>query len=113
MDKNNLPLAGIRVADFGQIVAMPFTAQILGWLGAEVILVETHSRLTTRVWPPFAEAVPGVNRSGGFNTINNTKLGFTLNLRESEGMELAKSLISISDIVAENYSTGAMDRMVF
>ncbi len=108
---NNQPLKGIRVADFGQIVAMPFTAQILGWLGAEVILVETKHRLTTRVWPPFAEAEPGVNRSGGFNTINNTKLGVTLNLREPQGMELAKRLISISDIVAENYSTGTMERM--
>jgi len=108
---NNQPLKGIRVADFGQIVAMPFTAQILGWLGAEVILVETKHRLTTRAWPPFAEAEPGVNRSGGFNTINNTKLGCTLNLREPQGMELAKRLISISDIVAENYSTGTMERM--
>ena len=108
---NNQPLKGIRVADFGQIVAMPFTAQILGWLGAEVILVETKHRLTTRAWPPFAEAEPGVNRSGGFNTINNTKLGCTLNLQKPQGMELAKRLISISDIVAENYSTGTMERM--
>ena len=68
------PLKGIRVADFGQIVAMPFTAQVLAWLGAEVILVETQERLTTRAWPPFAESIPGVNRSGGFNTINNDKL---------------------------------------
>ena len=65
MSIKNQPLKGIRVADFGQIVAMPFTAQILGWLGAEVVLVETKHRLTTRVWPPFAEAIPGVNRSGG------------------------------------------------
>ena len=56
---NNQPLKEIRVADFGQIVAMPFTAQILGWLGAEMILVETKHRLTTRAWPPFAEAEPG------------------------------------------------------
>lgn len=105
------PLAGIRVADFGQIVAMPFTAQILGWLGAEIILVETQQRLTTRVWPPFAEAIPGVNRSGGFNSINNGKLGCTLNLSDPKGMELAKRLISISDILAENYSTGTMERM--
>ena len=111
MDIKDQPLTGMRVADFGQIVAMPFTAQILGWLGAEVILVETRHRLTTRVWPPFAEAVPGVNRSGGFNSINNTKLGCTLNLRKPEGMDLARRLISISDIVAENYGTGAMERM--
>ena len=99
------------MADFGQIVAVPFTAQVLGWLGAEVILVETGQRLTTRAWPPFAEAVPGVNRSGGFNSINTGKLGCTLNLRHPEGSELARRLISISDVVVENYSTGTMERM--
>ena len=108
---NDQPLKGIRVADFGQIVAMPFTSQVLAWLGAEGILVETQQRLTTRVWPPFAEGVPGVNRSGGFNSINNDKLGCTLNLRDPDGLELARRLISISDIVAENYSTGTMERM--
>ncbi|MEE3249125.1 MAG: CoA transferase, partial [Chloroflexota bacterium] len=32
-----LPLEGIRIADFGQIIAVPYTAQMLAWLGAEVI----------------------------------------------------------------------------
>ena len=108
---NDQPLKGIRVVDFGQIVAMPFTAQVLAWLGAEVVLVETQQRLTTRVWPPFAEGVSGVNRSGGFNSVNNDKLGCTLNLRDPQGLELARRLISISDIVAENYSTGTMERL--
>ena len=111
LEEKNQPLKGIRVADFGQVVAMPFTAQILGWLGAEVILVETRLRLTTRDWPPFAEATPGINRSGGFNTINNTKLGCTLNLATPEGLKLARELISISDVMVENFSTGAMERM--
>ncbi len=104
------PLKDIRVADFGQIVALPFTTQVLGWLGAEVVLVETQQRLTTRAWPPFAEAVPGVNRSGGFNSVNNGKLGCTLNLRHPKGAELAGRLISVSDVVVENFSTGTMEQ---
>jgi len=108
---NNLPLAGVRVADFGQIIAIPFTAQVLAWLGAEVILVESRQRLTTRVWPPFADAVPGVNRSGGFNLVNTGKLSCTLNLREEEGVDLARRIIAISDVVMENFSTGTMDRL--
>ena len=91
---NALPLQGIRIADFGQIIAIPYTAQMLAWLGAEVVLIETEQRLTTRIWPPFAEAEPGVNRSGGFNMVNSSKLSCTLNLRDPEGVELAKQIIS-------------------
>ncbi len=106
-----LPLRGVRVADFGQIIAIPYTAQMLAWLGAEVILIETEQRLTTRIWPPFAEAEPGVNRSGGFNLVNSSKMSCTLNLREPEGVDLAKRIISVSDVVLENYSSGTMERM--
>ena len=105
------PLQGIRIADFGQIIAIPYTAQMLAWLGAEVILIETERRLTTRIWPPFAEAEPGVNRSGGFNLVNSSKMSCTLNLREPEGVDLAKQIISVSDVVLENYSSGTMERM--
>ena len=106
-----LPLEGIRIADFGQIIAVPYTAQMLAWLGAEVILIETEDRLTTRVWPPFAEAEPGVNRSGGFNLVNSSKMSCTLNLREPEGVALAKQIIAVSDVLVENYSSGTMERM--
>ncbi len=106
-----LPLEGVRIADFGQIIAVPYTAQMLAWLGAEVILIETQERLTTRIWPPFAENEPGVNRSGGFNMVNSSKMSCTLNLRDPEGVALAKQIISVSDVVVENYSSGTMERM--
>ncbi|MCS5666142.1 MAG: CoA transferase [Dehalococcoidia bacterium] len=106
-----LPLEGVRIADFGQIIAVPYTAQMLAWLGAEVILVESQERLTTRIWPPFADNEPGINRSGGFNMVNSSKMSCTLNLRDPEGVALAKQIISVSDIVVENYSSGTMQRM--
>ena len=109
--KTALPLSGIRVVDFGQIIAAPFAGQLLAWLGAEVILIETRDRLHTRVAPPFAEGVAGVNRAGGFNLHNANKLGCTLDLSKPEGRELARQLISISDVLIENYSTGAWDRL--
>ena len=106
-----LPLQGIRVADFGQIIAAPFTSQMLAWLGAEVVLIETESRMTTRVWPPFADGEFGIDRSGGFNLVNSNKLSCTLDLRHPDALELAKDIIGISDVLVENYSTGAMERM--
>ena len=106
-----LPLQGIRVADFGQVIAAPVTAQMLGWLGAEVILVETESRFTTRVWPPFADGEFGINQSGGFNLVNNNKLSCSLDLRHPGALELAKGIISVSDVLVENYATGVMEHL--
>ena len=108
---NPLPLQGIRVADFGQVIAAPVTAQMLGWLGAEVILVETESRFTTRVWPPFADGESGINNSGGFNLVNNNKLSCSLDLRKPEAVELAKGIIAVSDVLVENYATGVMENL--
>ena len=106
-----LPLQGIRVADFGQVIAAPVTAQMLGWLGAEVILVETESRFTTRVWPPFADGEFGINQSGGFNLVNNNKLSCSLDLRNAEALELAQGIIGVSDVLVENYATGVMEHL--
>ena len=97
-----LPLEGIRIADFGQIIAVPYTAQMLAWMGAEVILIETEDRRTTRAWPPFAEAEPGVNRSGGVYLGNFSKKSCTLNLWDPEGGGLAKQIIAVSDGLGEN-----------
>ena len=109
--KAPLPLQGIRVADFGQVIAAPVTAQMLGWLGAEVVLVETEARFTTRVWPPFADGEFGINNSGGFNLVNNNKLSCSLDLSKPEALEVARGLIAVSDVLVENYATGAMERL--
>ena len=111
MNPSPLSLQGIRVADFGQVIAAPVTAQMLGWLGAEVVLIETESRFTTRVWPPFADGEFGIDRSGGFNLVNNNKLSCTLDLRHPEAVELAKGIISVSDVLVENYATGVMEHL--
>ena len=111
MSSPALPLQGIRVADFGQVIAAPVTAQMLGWLGAEVILVETESRFTTRVWPPFADGESGINRSGGFNLVNNNKLSCSLDLGNPDALEVARDIVRVSDVLVENYATGVMERL--
>ena len=111
MSSSSLPLRGIRVADFGQVIAAPVTAQMLGWLGAEVILVETESRFTTRVWPPFADGKFGINQSGGFNLVNNNKLSCSLDLGNPDALAVARDIVRVSDVLVENYATGVMERL--
>jgi benzylsuccinate CoA-transferase BbsF subunit len=106
------PLAGVRVADFTWVWAGPFCTLQLAHLGAEVIRVETASRLcVTRLLPPFAEFKPGPNRSGYFNQYNQGKKSVTLDLKRPEGIAVAKRLAAASDVVVENFAAGVMDRM--
>jgi crotonobetainyl-CoA:carnitine CoA-transferase CaiB-like acyl-CoA transferase len=113
LDPQRRPLEGIRVIDFGWILAVPHATAWLGALGAEVIRVESQARLDlTRVLPgTAAEGEIGLNRSGGFNGISYSKKSVTLNLATPRGRELAKALAEQADIVTENFTPGVMKRL--
>ncbi|MGE0826302.1 MAG: CaiB/BaiF CoA transferase family protein [Candidatus Binatia bacterium] len=109
---NNLPLSGVRIADFTWVWAGPFATLQLAHLGAEVIRIETQHRVcVTRRIPPFAEGQAGVNRSGYFNQFNQGKDSILLNLKNPEALEIAKRLVAASDVVSENFAAGVMNKM--
>ncbi len=110
MTSSGTPLRGLRVIDFGQMIAVPLLGQWLGRLGAEVILVESRVNLPSRAFGPFANE-PGPNTSSIFNYMNRNKRSCTLNLRIPRGVELAKRLVSTGDVVQENFSPGVMERL--
>lgn len=106
------PLAGIRVADFTWVWAGPHATLQLAHLGAEVIRVESLQRpCVTRLLPPWPDAQPGPNRSGYFNQFNQGKRSIALNLKTEEGLDLAHRLVARSDVAAENFAAGVMDRL--
>lgn len=113
VEQRNRPLAGLRVAEFGWALAVPHATAWLGCLGAEVIRIESNTRLDlTRLSPAgAADGVPGVNRSAFFNGLNYGKKSITLNLTHPDGIALAKELIKRSDILAENFSVGTMEKL--
>ena len=91
-------LSDLRVIDFTRVLAGPFGTRMLADHGAEVIKVQSA----------VTAAGPQHNISGYFNTWNRNKLGITLNLSRVEGIELAKKLVGISDVVVENFSPRVM-----
>lgn len=110
---NKAPLEGIRVADFCWAWAGPYGALQLAHLGAEVIRIESTTRMCpSRLIPPWADNKQGgYNRSGYFNQYNQGKRSLTLNLKTPEGLDIAKKLVGKSDIVIENFAAGIMDKM--
>ncbi|MDP2951753.1 MAG: CoA transferase, partial [Chloroflexota bacterium] len=104
-----LPLEGIRVTDFTQLVAGPYDTQLLAMMGAEVIKIESRRRPDAmRRATTGADGVAGLNRSGGFNAVNYAKKSCTLDLTKPTGVELAKEIIKLSDVVVENYGARTM-----
>ena len=113
----NGALVGVRVLDFSRIWAGPHATKLLADMGAEVIKVES-----VRAWDPHRMIVGSGNlpdgergtdpwnRSGWFNTLHMSKLGITAEMRHPKGKALIEELISISDVVIENFRAGLMER---
>jgi benzylsuccinate CoA-transferase BbsF subunit len=105
-------LDGIRVADFCWAWAGPYGALQLAHLGAEVIRIETSTRLCpSRLIPPWADNERGINRAGYFNQYNQGKRSLTLDLKKPEAINIAQKLVAKSDVVIENFAAGVMDKM--
>ena len=103
------PLEGIRIADFSWVGAGSYTTKILADLGADVIKIESSEKLDSlRLSPPFSVGNPGVNRSGYFADRNTNKRSLTLNMKTGEGLEIARELVAVSDVVCNNFSPGVM-----
>src|SRR5216683_8097016 len=104
MDK---ALSGIRVIDMTHNQAGPACAQMLGFLGADVIKLEepTGGDIARR------NMRDQDSDSLFFLLFNANKRSLTLNLKTGRGKELFKELIAKSDVLVENFSPGALDRL--
>jgi crotonobetainyl-CoA:carnitine CoA-transferase CaiB-like acyl-CoA transferase len=102
------PLQGVRIADFTLHAAGPYCAHLLSLLGAECIKIETAERPDI-----FRKPHPVYGRMGAatFDQVASNKLSIRLNLKQPRGVELAKSLVGVSDIVAESFRPGVMERL--
>ena len=95
--RDTLPLAGVKVIDFGQYIAGPAVAMILGDLGATVVHIDPPGG---PMWQSPANA-----------TLNRNKMIVTIDLKSAEGVEQAKALIAEADIVVENFRPGKLAKL--
>ena len=111
-DNSSLPLAGIRVLDFGWVWAAPVLGHILADMGAQVIKIESRAHLdSTRGGFPVGDRKEDPDWAVGFHVLNRNKLSVTLDLRTEEGKALLKRLVAVSDVVMENMMQGTMERL--
>ena len=103
MDQDALPLTGLVVIEFTHMVMGPAVGVILGDLGAEVIKIEPIGGDQTR-------RLLG-SGSGYFPMFNRNKRSVCLNLKDPDGLRIARELADQADIVIENFRPGTLSRL--
>lgn len=103
----NGPLHGIRVLDLSTVVMGPYSTQLLGDLGADVVTVEddkgdTNRRLGKGPHPQLS----GVS----LNMLRN-KRNISLNLRHPDGLEACLRLVATSDVLVTNLRPSSLERL--
>lgn len=110
-------LSHVRICDFTGQLAGAGATKWLAAFGADVIRIEDPVRHGTwdilRTMPPYVDERRGVDFAGGFNNHNVEKRGITLNLRTERGRELLAAIVARSDVVAENFAFGVLERLGF
>jgi crotonobetainyl-CoA:carnitine CoA-transferase CaiB-like acyl-CoA transferase len=120
-----LPLQGYRIVDFGSAWAGAQIGHMLADMGAEVIKVESRSRidyarlggaptpkdLLDKSPEAIAVAYPDhLELNPLFHLLNRGKLGITVDFTKPRGADLIKELVKKSDVVADNFTTGVLDK---
>ena len=105
---NDLPLAGVRVIDFTQVMLGPVCTQMLGDYGADVIKIERQGSgdLSRTTFEPVVGHDNPV-----FCSLNRNKRSAALDLKDPQHMAAVRGLIAGADVVVSNFRAGVMERM--
>jgi benzylsuccinate CoA-transferase BbsF subunit len=111
-NRGSTPLEGTRILDFTWAWAGPYGTLLLGFMGAEIIKVESvkrpdHSRMRSLTGGP----TPGIDRSVIFNDLNLNKYSVRLDLSKPQAADIVKRLAAKCDVVTANYRPGVMDKL--
>ncbi|WP_248750338.1 CaiB/BaiF CoA-transferase family protein [Pseudomonas sp. MWU15-20650] len=101
------PLASLKVLDFSSLLPGPFASLMLADMGAEVLRIESPTRLDLlRVLPPHDH---GTSASHAY--LNRNKRSLALDLKQAAALELVRELVKDYDIVLEQFRPGVMARL--
>lgn len=102
-------LDGIKIIDLTRVFAGPFSSQLLGDLGADVIKVERLGRgdESRDYGVDEGEIKPG----SPFLTHNRNKRSISIDLKTPEGKTIIKDLVKNADVLIHNYRPGVMERL--
>lgn len=112
MQQNTLPLDGIRVIDFTQVMLGPCATQMLADFGADVIKVERPGAGDLSRGFYGEDSEEAVNNAV-FASLNRNKRSVEIDTKSPEGKQMVYDLVRESDVVVDNFRAGVMERLGF
>ncbi len=103
------PLAGLRIIDLSTVVAGPFGSEILGYLGADVIRVDSPS--AAGPLPDLPAGTPVGDAEGFTWALQRNKRSICLDLKSADGKAAFLDLVRRSDVVYDNFRPGVLKRL--
>lgn len=101
------PLSSLKILDFSTLLPGPFASLLLADMGAEVLRVESPTRMDLlRVLPPHDA---GTSTSHAY--LNRNKRSIALDLKRPDAVEVVRQLVADYDIVLEQFRPGVMDKL--
>lgn len=101
------PLNGVKIIDFSNMLMAPYTTQILGDMGADIIKVEA----------PGGDPVRGIGpeRNPGMGVIylncNRSKRSIQLDVKHPDGLKAVLNLLKTADVLVYNRRPQVMERL--
>ncbi len=100
-------LSGLKILDFSTLLPGPFATLMLADMGADVIHIESPSRMDlVRIMPPYAD---GQATAHGY--LNRNKRSVALDLKDPENINKIKELVAEYDIIVEQFRPNVMARL--
>jgi len=112
MSENIMPLDGIRIIDFTQVMLGPCATQMLGDFGADVIKIERPGTGDLSRGFYGLQTEEALNNAV-FASLNRNKRSIEIDTKSEAGHKQVLDLVKTADVVVDNFRAGVMDRLGF
>ena len=100
------PLAGIRILDLSAYIAGPCACALLADMGADIVKVEPPGGDTLRHYPSTLAA-----EGRAFLGVNRSKRGIAIDLKQPQGLDILKRLVTDADVLVHNFRPSVPPRL--
>ena len=109
-DSSQLPLHGVRILDFTQVMLGPCATQMLGDFGADIIKVERPGAgdLSRHI---FGGTSVEATNNPSYLSLNRNKRSIEIDTKSEAGKQIVYDLVKVSDVVINNFRAGVMDQL--